>query len=299
MLAEVGFIGVGSMGNPMARNLMRHGHRVIVRDRRSQATEDLVRDGARAAGSPREIADQAKVVFACLPDNESLGEVVLGSDGIMSGRAVELVVNLGTTGSELSRSLSQKLAARSIALLDAPISGGAAGAAKASLAIMVSGPKAAFDRIEPLLKCLGSSITFVDEKPGSAQTLKLANNLLSVAAFAITAEAFVMGAKAGLDPETMISVINSGTGRNTATADKFPRVVLTRSFDLGAAYNIVCKDLTLCLAEARALGTPMAVGEAIRQLFARGAAASNGTEDMTTLVQHLEAQAGTQIPKVR
>jgi 3-hydroxyisobutyrate dehydrogenase-like beta-hydroxyacid dehydrogenase len=295
----LGFIGTGSMGAPMSRNLMARGHGLIVRDRRSEATADLIARGAKPAKSPREVADQASTVFACLPDNDSCMEVVLGPDGLVHGKAIKLFVNLGTTGSEFSRRMTERLNERSIAMLDAPISGGASGAEKATLAIMVSGPKAEFDKIEPLLQCMGKEITFVGERPGSAQTMKLANNLLSATAYAITAEAFVMGAKAGLDPEMMVKVINAGSGRNSATADKFPRAVLTRTFDLGATYNIICKDLKLCLAEAEGFGVPMWVGNAVRHLFTCGAAQGGGQRDLTTLVQHLEEQAHTQIPKVR
>jgi 3-hydroxyisobutyrate dehydrogenase-like beta-hydroxyacid dehydrogenase len=254
--------------------------------------------GAVHGGSPREIADQAEIIFICVPNNDSITEVMLGDDGVINGRAVKLVVNLGTTGSAYSRDMTAKLAEKSIVMLDAPISGGALGAAKATLAIMVSGPHAAFERIEPMLQMMGKSITFVGETVGAAQTLKLANNLLSATAFAITTEAMVMGAKAGLDPAMMLEVINAGSGRNSATADKFPRIVLPRTFNLGATFDTMFKDVKLCVAEAKDLGVPMSVGVAVGQLFKNGLDEYGGGADFTYLVEQVEKLAGTQIPKV-
>jgi 3-hydroxyisobutyrate dehydrogenase-like beta-hydroxyacid dehydrogenase len=299
MATLLGFIGLGSMGGPMARNLVAGGHRLVVHDLRDGAAEALTAAGARSASSARAVADAAEIVFTCVTNNDACHAAMLGETGIAGGSAARLVVNLGTTGSDFSRTLSRGLAKHAITLLDAPISGGAKGAKEATLAIMVSGARQEYERIEPILRCIGRSITFVSEQPGSAQTLKLANNLLSATAYAITTEALVMGAKAGLDPELMLNVINAGSGRNSATADKFPRAVLNREFDLGATFDIICKDLRLCAAEAEAFGVPMWVGNAVRHLFLCGSAEAGGGADLTRLVEHVEKQARTQIPKVR
>ena len=294
----VGFIGTGSMGAPMARNLMASGCAVVVHNRTSKTTELMLAAGAIKGSSPRDLADQAEIVFLCVSNNAAITEVVLGDQGVIQGSRVRLIVNLGTTGSDFSRDLTARLALKSIELLDAPISGGVAGATKATLAIMLSGPAGAYERVLPLLQIMGKSITFVSEKVGSAQTLKLANNLLSATAFAITAEAMVMGAKAGLDPKMMLDVINAGSGRNTASADKFPRAVLPRTFNLGGSFDTMCKDVKLCLAEAESLGVPMWVGTAVRHLFLCGAAEFGGETDLTRLAQYVEKGANFQIPLV-
>ena len=145
----------------------------------------------------------------------------------------------------------------------------------ATLAVMVAGPRPAFDEVAPLLGTFGAKVLFLGEAAGLGQTMKLVNNALSITALAITSEAFVMGAKAGIDPETMLEVVNAGTGRNTATETKFPMAVLTRSFDYGATIDIIKKDMDLAVKEAERLGVPMWVGGAVRQLLyhvhARGA----------------------------
>ncbi len=299
MAKPIGFIGLGSMGGPMAGNLIKAGNRLVVSDLRDKAVAALTKAGAASAKSPRAVADEAEIVFACVQNNDACLEAMLGENGIVGGKAVRLVVNLGTTGSAFSKKLSGALAEKKITMLDSPISGGAKGAKEATLAIMVSGARRDFERVETLLNAMGKNVTFVSENPGAAQTLKLANNLLSATAYAITTEALVMGAKAGLDPALMLDVINAGSGRNSATADKFPRAVLNREFDLGATYDIICKDLRLCAAEAEAYGTPMWVGNAVRHLFLCGSAEHGGGEDLTRLVEHVEKLGKTKIPKVR
>ena len=150
--------------------------------------------------------------------------------------------------------------------LDCPVSGGVGGAEKGTLAVMVSGPQADFDAVKSALDVIGK-VFFIGEKPGSAQTMKLANNLLSATAVVATSEAVVMGVKAGLDPAVMIDVINAGSGMNTASRDKFPRAILPRSFDFGFATGLMVKDVRLCLEEAKSLGLSMEVAEAVGRLW--------------------------------
>ena len=225
--------------------------------------------------------------------------VVAGADGLIHGKAVRLVVNLGTTGGELTHELEDSLSLRNIKLLDSPVGGGHHGAVKGALAVMASGDRALFDEVEPILKTFGSNIVFVGDKAGMAQTLKLVNNIINSAGFLITCEAMVMGVKAGLDPEVMISVLNSGTGRNSSTEDKFPREVLTRRFGYGGTVNTSGKDVMLAVAEAEALGVPMWIGTATRQFYHYALAQGAGPQDRTALVKFIEKLAGAEIPKTR
>ncbi len=178
--------------------------------------------------------------------------------------------------------------------IDCPVSGGVTGAAKGTLALMASGPRAEVDAIEPALAAIGKTF-FISERPGAGQTMKLCNNFLSAAAMTATSEAMVMGVKAGLDPRIMLDVINSGTGRNTATEDKFGRVVLPRTFNLGFTVGLMTKDLKLCLGEGKALGVPMQVAEAVTRLLQTACDENGPDKDLTTVVQPVERRAGVEV----
>jgi 3-hydroxyisobutyrate dehydrogenase-like beta-hydroxyacid dehydrogenase len=183
---------------------------------------------------------------------------------------------------------------RGIDAFDAPVSGGVAGARSGTLALMVSGPRSAFAAIEALLQVLGK-VFFVGEKPGLGQTLKLANNLMSQAAIAITAEALAMGVKAGIDPQVMLEVLNVSSGRNTASADKFPNHVLTRRFDFGFSTGLALKDVRLCLEEAAALNAPMTLGFAVQKLLADTQQLFGPNSDCTCVARTVEERAGCEL----
>ena len=250
------------MGGAMAERLLRAGHAVTVYDSNDDAVRVLQGAGAVRAHSPAEVASAARVVLASLPTPHAVLGVVSGTNGIRDGSAIHTFVDLSTSGAAAAISIDRALRERGINSLDAPVSGGVAGARAGTLAIMVSGPRAAFVEVESMLARLGR-LFFVGEKPGLGQTLKLANNLMSQAAIAITSEALAMGVKAGLDPQLMLDVLNASSGRNTASADKFPKHVLTRTFDFGFTTGLALKDVRLCLEEAAVLGVPMTLGNAV------------------------------------
>ncbi|MDQ2626658.1 MAG: NAD(P)-dependent oxidoreductase, partial [Actinomycetota bacterium] len=186
------------------------------------------------------------------------------------------------------------LAAGGIAALDAPVSGGVGGAQQGSLAIMVSGPRAAFDTAKVLLEELGRPF-FVDEKPGAAQTMKLVNNLMAATTLAATAEVMVMGVKAGLDPQVMIDVLNAGSGGTHASRDKFPKAVLPRTFDYGFATGLMVKDIRLYLDEASALGLPRQLADAVAALWESTLRDEGPESDFTSIVKVLERTAGVTV----
>ncbi|MGA7998899.1 MAG: NAD(P)-dependent oxidoreductase, partial [Bradyrhizobium sp.] len=259
---SIGFIGLGKMGFPMARRLVEAKHHLVVFDQRKEAVDGLVALGAEAASSPKDVADRAETVMASLPSLQASLEVATGKDGVIEGKLIKRFVDLSTVGSHMAVRIHDLLAKRNIVQLDSPVSGGVGGAEKGTLAVMVSGPKADFEAVKPALGVIGK-VFFIAEKPGSAQTMKLANNFLSATAMVATSEAVVMGVKSGLDPGVMIDVINSGSGLNTASRDKVPRSVLPRSFDYGFATGLMVKDVRLCLEEMKALGLSMEVAEAV------------------------------------
>ena len=278
----------------MSTRLLQDGRRVCVFDREENAMAALVQSGAQRAASAAAVASVAETVFLSLPNPEIVHNVALGRDGLLEGTTVKRVVDFSTIGPRTAGIVARGLAERGITYVDAPVSGGIAGARNGTLAVMVSCPKAVFTALEPVLKTFGK-VFHLGETAGQAQTMKLANNLLAAAALAVSSEAMVMGVKAGLNPKTMLDVINAGSGRNSATQDKFPRAVLPGTFDFGFATGLSYKDVRLCVDEAEALGVPMIVGAAVREMLAVTNAMYGADSDFTSLCRVVESWAGVEV----
>jgi len=294
MATQVGFVGLGNMGVPIASRLVDAGYALTVYDLRQDAMAALTARGARAAASPADVAAAADTVLLSLPGPAVVREVVLGANGVMASATVRTVIDLSTTGARTSREIAAALGARGIVAVDSPVSGGVAGAARGTLALMVACPRATFAGIEPMLAHIGR-VFFVGERPGLGQTMKLANNLLSATALAATSEAVVFGIRSGLDPSTMIDVLNAGSGRNSATEDKFPQAILPRTFDTGFTTGLMYKDLKLYLDEAAAADVPMSVARAVGELWRRASEEIGADRDFTTIVQLVERAAGVEV----
>jgi len=291
---DIGFIGLGNMGAPMVRRLIEAGHRVIVYDTRQEAIGELAARGAVAARSPAEVADAAETVMASLPTPDIVLKVATGPSGVIEGKRVRRFVDLSTTGAVMAERISKLLAARNIVQIDSPVSGGVRGAEKGTLAVMVPGPRAEVAAIEPVLSVIGR-VFVLGERPGLGQTMKLVNNVLSATAMAATSEAMVTGVKAGLDPRVMLDVINAGTGRNTATEDKFGKVVLPGTFNVGFAAGLMLKDVKLFLAEREVLGVPTDVIEAVARLLQITCDELGPDADFSAVVRPLERRAGVKV----
>jgi 3-hydroxyisobutyrate dehydrogenase len=289
-----GFVGVGRMGSPMTTRLLNQGHQVCVFDRDEAAMQRLVERGARRAASAQEVASTAQTVFLSLPNPEIVQNVALGPGGVIEGTRAKRVVDFSTIGPRTAGIVANALAARGVTYVDAPVSGGIAGATNGTLAVMVACPKAVYTELEPIMKTFGK-VFHLGEKAGQAQTMKLANNLLAAAALVVSSEAMVMGVKAGLDPKVMLDVINAGSGRNSATQDKFPRSVLPGTFDFGFATALSYKDVRLCVDEAESLGVPMVVGAAVREMLAVTNAVYGGDSDFTSICKVVENWAGVKV----
>jgi len=296
-MMDVGFIGLGNMGFPMARRLIQENHNVIAFDTRSAALERVVALGARAASSPKDVANRAETVMASLPSPAASMEVATGDAGVIEGSRIKRYVDLSTVGSQTAVRIHDRLAEREIVAIDSPVSGGVSGAEKGSLAIMVSGPRAEFDVVRTVLEAIGRPL-YVGEKPGSAQTMKLANNILAANVLVATAEVIVMGVKSGLDAGVMIDVLNAGSGATSASRDKFPRAILPRTFDYGFATGLMVKDVRLYLDEAKALGVPTDVAETIAALWETAARDQGLDSDFTTVIKPFEKAAGVTVGRV-
>jgi 2-hydroxy-3-oxopropionate reductase len=296
---DAGFLGVGNMGQPMAGKLLDGGHRLLIHDLNAAAMQPLLQRQARQAESPKALADQCSIVFVSLPTLAAFRAVVFGENGLLQGRAMKILVNTCTVGVKFVHEIETAMAANGITVVDCPISGGPPGARAGTLSVMVSGDPAAIETVRPMISLWGKTVTVAGDKPGAAQVLKLTNNILIAVALAATSEAFVMGAKGGLDPEVMIAAINAGTGRNAATVGVFPSEVLNRRFSYGAAMHILEKDIDLAIEQGEELGVPMWVCQAARLVFKHAIFAGSPSDDLSNIVRYVERGAGFEMPKTR
>ena len=288
---EIGFIGLGSMGGPMSRRLVEAGHKVTVFDVRKDAMEPLVKLGATAARSVADVADRVETVMTSLPSLDIGKRVAVGEDGLIRGNRVRRYVDLSTTGSKAAIETAEIMKQRGIVQIDCPVSGGVAGAEKGTLAVMVSGPRDEIEDLRPALEVFGK-VFVCGEKPGLAQSMKLANNFLSATGMAATCEAIAMGVKGGLDAGLMVDVINAGSGMNTSTTQKFPRSVLPGTFDYGFGMGLMVKDVRLFLAEAELFGIPTEVAQAVGRIWEKALKENGAESDFTTIAKTIEQDAG-------
>jgi 3-hydroxyisobutyrate dehydrogenase-like beta-hydroxyacid dehydrogenase len=247
--------------------------------------------GAQLASSPADVTDRVETVMASLPSLQISEKVATGEGGVIHGKRIRRFIDLSTTGSRVAAKIAAALAKKNIVQIDSPVSGGAGGATRGTLAVMVSGPKAEIDLVKDALAVFGK-VFVVGDKPGMAQTMKLANNFLSATSMAATSEAVAMGVKAGLDPAVMIDVINAGSGRTTASDGKFPQTILPRTFNYGFATALMLKDVRLCLDEAKALNVPSAVMSVVLDQWETTNTEFGGDSDFTAIVRMVETRAG-------
>ncbi|MDE0808917.1 MAG: NAD(P)-dependent oxidoreductase [Alphaproteobacteria bacterium] len=295
MSTVLGYLGLGNMGQPMAGRLMDAGHQLVVRDINEAALAPLLERQAQQASSGKDLADKSEIVICSLPSNNAIRAAVLGEGGLIEGSKMRIFVNACTTGSPFATEISEALAAKGIATLEAPISGGPPGARAGTLSVMVSGPQDVFDEVEPYLRAYGSTLVYCGEKPGLAQVLKLANNILFTVNILATSEAMAMGVKAGLDPETMIQAISAGTGRNSTIDMIMPNNVLPRTFDFGATIEILMKDVHLALAEGEAQGVTQLMCQQSRQMLMMAVNQGWAQRDLSELAKLVEGWAGMEI----
>tara|TARA_B100000519_G_C14175730_1_gene406125 strand:+ start:60 stop:950 length:891 start_codon:yes stop_codon:yes gene_type:complete len=293
----VGFIGTGSMGLPLAANILDQEQSLVAFDINADATQPLAEKQARIVGSPVEVANEAEVVFACMPSIESFNAVVTGQDGIIHGSRMKTFVNLGTMGTEALTEIEKVLGEKGIPMLDSPITGGVQRAWDKDITVIASGPQALYDEIEPFLKSFARDIHYVGDKVGQAQIAKICNNIMSFTNMIIGLEALVMAAKAGVDPQKVLSVINSGSGQNSATLSKIPNFVMKGNFEMAAPMHIIAKDAMLWRMESERLQTPTNVASASYQALQQALAMGLGNGDFSEIVKLMERDADFELPK--
>lgn len=288
------FIGTGAMGRPMTNRLLQAGYPVTVHNRTRAKAEPLLAAGAAWADSPGEAAGAADIVLTCVSSNEDTEAVLLGPDGVASRPGVQCVVDFSTSGPQTAERIGAALAQAGIGFVDAPVTGGTPRAASGTLTVIASGAPDAIERARPALEAVGSNIFVAGPKPGQGQMVKLVNNMLNYLAMAATSEAMVLGVKAGLDPKLMLDVLNTGTGKNSATEVKFPKSVLPRSFNYGATNFTVDKDLHLFLEEAARAGVKAPIATHLSDLW-HGWAEQHPKDDITTIVKLFEGWSGVEV----
>ncbi len=290
---RVGFIGLGKMGQPMAARLLGAGFALRVFDSRSKAIGDfLAQHGGDAAGSAADLGRGVAVVITMLPNGDAVRDVVLG-DGLLDAmRPGSVLIDMGSSSPTGTQTLGETLAARRVAMLDAPVSGGVPRAEAGTLAIMVGGAPDVVARCRAVLQALGGSI-FETGPLGSGHALKALNNLVSAAGLIAATEALLIGRRFGLDAAVMIDVFNASTARNNSTENKLKQFVLSRTFASGFSLDLMVKDLTTALDLAHATGTPAPFSAECRELWAAAQAQLEGGADHTAVVRWFETLAGT------
>lgn len=293
--SESGFIGLGAMGGGIARRLAKAGVKLHVYDPDPTKTAAFAQWNVVVHPSPKSVADAAQVVFACLPDSDVSKKVALGENGVLQGQKIKTYIETSTIGRTPLIEIAKALEVQNIHLLDCPVSGGPKGADNGTLAIMVAGDPAVVDSVRDQLTVISKNVFDIGPEPGMAQMMKLVNNIISATNMASAFEALVLGAKAGLDADMMVNVINASTGRNSATTDKVPKSVLPGTFDYGASTKTLHKDITLGLIEAEELQVPMWVARNTRQVWEFAMTQGGADLDFTSLIKYFEQWVGVEV----
>ena len=292
---KVGFIGLGNMGNPMATNLARAGHELTVHDLRREAATNLLEMGANWADSPRDAVPGNDVVFTSLPVPRDVDAVVLGENGILEGATPNTVyMDLSTNSPTSIRRVHEICAEKGVSVLDAPVSGGVYGAAAGTLAVMVGGDKAIFDRMKPTLDSIGSHVVYCGPI-GNGMVCKICNNLLSMGIGVLMTEALTLGVKAGVDLATLADVIANSSGGNRRLVEKFPRFLFKGNFEPGFATALAAKDVRLATDLGREYGIPMELSNLVDQRHVEAMFRGWGPEDSDAVSKIQEEKAGVQL----
>ncbi|MCC6312631.1 MAG: 2-hydroxy-3-oxopropionate reductase [Thermomicrobiales bacterium] len=293
MAETIGFIGLGIMGKPMARNLAKAGYSLVIHNRSRDDTDALLAEGLAfaAADSPRQVAERAKTIITMLPDSPEVREVVFGDDGLLDAMGEgSLLIDMSTIAPATSIEVHGALAARGADALDAPVSGGDKGAIAGTLSIMVGGDEAAFARAMPLFEAMGKTIVRVGG-PGAGQTVKACNQIVVAINYAAVSEALVLGAKAGVDPEKVVQVLSGGLAASRVLELRGPGMI-AQQFAPGFRIDLHRKDLGIAMATGRETGTPLPVTALVGQFFEAVAANGGGDLDHSALITVFERLAG-------
>ena len=292
---NVGFIGCGNMGNPMASNLIKAGHQLTIHDLRREAATNLLEMGAVWADNPKDVVTGNEVVFTSLPVPRDVEAVVMGENGILEGAGPRTIyMDLSTNSPTTIRRIHDLCGEKGVAVLDAPVSGGVYGAAAGTLAVMVGGDKAIYDRMKPTLDAIGSHVVYCGPI-GNGMVCKICNNLLSMGIGALMAESLTLGVKAGVDLAVLADVIVNSSGGNRRLMEKFPRYLFKGNFEPGFATALAAKDVRLATDLGREYGIPMDLSNLVDQRHVEAMHRGWGPEDSDAVAKLQEEKSGVQL----
>ncbi|EMA4453307.1 NAD-binding protein [Citrobacter freundii] len=294
MKPVLGFIGLGIMGKPMVRNLLKAGYTVRVYSIVAQDVEEIVRDGAVGQASARAVAEAADITITMVPNTPQVEDVLFGENGLASAlREGKVVIDMSTISSLATRNFAEKIKALGADMLDAPVSGGDKGAKGGTLSIMVGGEADVFARCKPILEVLGSRVTHVGSN-GAGQVVKSCNQVLAAATMAALGEALVMGTKAGVNPAKIVEVLSAGYARCGAL-DIRGNLILERNFDPGFMTRLQYKDLNLAMELSQGIDSPMPIASLVRELYKSCMAQGTGNEDHSNIIKVFEQLSGIEV----
>ncbi len=289
-----GFIGLGIMGKPMAKNLLKAGYSLLVFDLNKAAMEELVREGALPAGSSKEVAERTELIITMLPDSPDVKAVILGKGGVLEGiKPNSVVIDMSSINPLVSQEIAGALKEKGAVMLDAPVSGGETGAIQGTLAVMVGGEKKVFDDCLEIFKAMGKNIVHVGEI-GAGGYVKLVNQIIVAVNIAAVGEAFTLGVKAGLDPQVIYQAIRGGLAGSQVLEFKAP-MIFERNFKPGFKIKLHHKDLNNALSTGKDLGVPLPLSSFVQQIFVSLIAEGKGENDHSGLATFFERLAGTEI----
>lgn len=293
MSAQVGFVGLGTMGKPMAANLIKRGFQVTICAHRNRAPiDELQAQGAQVVGTPREVAAASDIVVTCLPDAPEVEACVVGPDGLLAAdRAGLIILDTSTIHPQVAQSLAAQAEQRGAQLVDAPMSGGEAGAIAGTLTFMVGGDPAAVEACQDVFQAMGRKVYYVGG-PGMGQVVKLCNNLMLGINLVGVCEAFALGVKAGVNASTLAEIVQASSGGSAVIERYFPKTIAKNQYKPGFRLKLMSKDLNLALAAARQLGVPSLAGSTAGQVFDMLKNQGRGDDDFTVIATLYQEVAG-------
>ncbi|CQR73772.1 2-hydroxy-3-oxopropionate reductase [Sporomusa ovata DSM 2662] len=296
MSKKIGFIGLGIMGKPMAKNLLEAGYELVVCDIVKAAVDELAKAGAKSAATPKEVAEQTGIILTMLPNSPHVKTVILGEDGVIEGaKRGAIVADMSSIAPLVSREVAQKLAEKGVEMLDAPVSGGEPKAIDGTISVMVGGKKEIFERCYPILKAMAGSVVHTGDI-GAGNITKIANQIIVALNIAAVSEALVLASKAGVDPELVYQAIRGGLAGSTVLDAKAP-MMMDRNFKPGFRINLHIKDLNNVLETSHGVGVPLPLTAAVMEMMQSLKVDGFEMEDHSSLVKYYEKLAKVEVKR--
>lgn len=293
---KIGFIGLGIMGKPMSKNLLKAGYELVVMDRNQKAVDELVAAGANAAATPKEVAQQTDIIITMLPNSPHVKEVVLGENGVIEGaKKGTIIADMSSIAPLVSRELAQKLAEKGVEMLDAPVSGGEPKAIDGTISVMVGGKQEVFDKCYPVLTAMAGSVIRAGEI-GAGNITKLANQIIVALNIAAVSEAMILASKAGVEPELVYQAIRGGLAGSTVLDAKAP-MMMDRNFKPGFRINLHIKDLNNVLETAHGVGVPLPLTASVMEMMQSLKVDGFEMEDHSSLIKYYEKLAKAEVKR--